>query len=155
MSKIPKGAAPLLFVFEEASGRGGSWRSISEMLDQRQAIELMDWTVTSYPRRVVQVVAVRLPAGPPTDAELRELAARQNPGPRGLGEFSPDYGDVIVGPDPLPLACAMQGCEAPTAPGSRWCSGHSAGLPSNARREGEYGPDRYAEDFPRPRGVTP
>lgn len=128
MSKIPKhGAVPLLYVVEES--RGHAWRPLGAgSLDQRVALVMLDAQVSSYTRRVVQVVAVRFP---PESSQNDRIQAYLN---------SPRAEEAR-----LPPACAMQDCEAPAAPGSRWCAAHSAGLPSNARREGE---------FPRPRGVT-
>lgn len=130
MSKIPKcGAVPLLYVVEES--RGHAWRPLGPgSPSQREALAELDQTVTSYTRRVVQVVAVRLP---PDSSAADRLHA---------------YASILP-------ACAMATCEAPAAPGSLWCAAHLPGRPENARREGEYGPDRYAsEDFPRPRGVA-
>lgn len=131
MSRIPKGATVPEFVFEEASNQAGhSWRPIASSLDQRAALELMDACPTSFPRRVVQVVAVRLPDG--QRAQLESVA------------------DVMLA-DSLPIACAIQDCEAPRAVGSTWCAAHLLGRPADP----EYSGDRYADDFRRPRGVTP
>jgi hypothetical protein len=141
MSKIPKrGATPLYFVVEES--RGQAWRPIGwSTLDQRAALTELDRLTSSYTLRVVQVVAVRLP--PETPAELRAQGAE--------GRWIP--GEPPSEPDPP--ACAVTGCEAPALPGARYCSGH-AGLDVELVEEldaREYGPDRYDEDFPRPRSV--
>jgi len=61
MSKIPKyGATPLLYQVEES--RGHAWRPLGAgTLDQREALVELDRLTSSYTRRVVQVVAVRMP----------------------------------------------------------------------------------------------
>ena len=136
MSRIPNGATVPEFYFEEASNQAGhAWRPIASSLDQRAALELMDACPTSFPRRVVQVVAVRLPDGQRAQLPSVADAIRKALAP------------MLV--DGVPIACAMQDCEAPRAVGSTWCAAHLLGRPADP----DYAGDRYAEDFPRPRGV--
>lgn len=71
MPQVPKyGAIPLLYVVEES--RGHAWRSLGTgYLDQGEALAELEAQVSSYARRVVQVVAVRLPP----DSEAAEIRA--------------------------------------------------------------------------------
>jgi len=147
MSRIPKGATVPEFVFEEASNQAGhAWRPIASSLDQRAALELMDACPTSFPRRVVQVVGVRLPDG--QRAQRQEVAAE-------ISRLRAIVADHIAAAHHKP-GCTGAPCKCGLVQllvASRVFLEQTGGQLESCA-DPEYAGDRYAEDFPRPRGVT-
>lgn len=101
MSKIPKhGAVPLLYIVEES--RGHAWRPLhSGCLDQREALAALDAHVSSYTRRVVQVVAVKFPAGTSEGEKARAYARTMR------GESAAEYGPDRYAGEDFPRPCGV------------------------------------------------